>query len=141
MLYIYANVPGVFICMLQVFHLYVCNGYKHVFKFFLVFCKCFRRMLQVFHLFIMYIVSVSSGCCKNRSGVAPVAMRVKSGGGESCPRTRFGSAGDVRKAWSPHGCVRRRHEQGHAGVRAGPECRRAGETEYSASVSYHFPSQ
>ena len=77
---IYMQMFGVFICMLQVFHLYVCNGYKHVFKFFLVFCKCFRRMLQVFHLFLMYVASVSSGCCKNRSGVAYVAMGPTCGG-------------------------------------------------------------
>jgi hypothetical protein len=51
--YIYASVSGVFICMLQVLHLYVCNGYTLVFKFFLVFasvfdicCKCFIWMLQ-----------------------------------------------------------------------------------------------
>jgi hypothetical protein len=30
--------------------LHVCNGYTRVFKFFLVFCKCFRRILQVFYL-------------------------------------------------------------------------------------------
>ena len=30
------------------FYLDVCNGYTHGFKFFLVFHKCFRRMLQVF---------------------------------------------------------------------------------------------
>jgi hypothetical protein len=29
---------------------YVCNDYTRVFKLFLVFCKCFRRMLQVFQL-------------------------------------------------------------------------------------------
>jgi hypothetical protein len=54
MLHIYASVLGVFICVLQVFHLdvvYVCNGYTRVFKFFSgVFCKCFRCMLQVFQL-------------------------------------------------------------------------------------------
>jgi hypothetical protein len=39
-IYIYASVLGVFICVLEVFHLdvvYVCNGYTRVFKFFLVF--------------------------------------------------------------------------------------------------------
>jgi hypothetical protein len=30
------------------------------FKCFLVFCKCFRCMLQVFHLFRTYVASVSS---------------------------------------------------------------------------------
>jgi hypothetical protein len=28
---------------------YVFNGYTRIFKFFLIFCKCLRRMLQVFH--------------------------------------------------------------------------------------------
>jgi hypothetical protein len=47
-LYIYASVLGVFIRMLQVFYLDVCNGYTRVFMFFSVLCKCFRRMLQMF---------------------------------------------------------------------------------------------
>jgi hypothetical protein len=50
--------------MLLVFYLhvaYVCNGYTRVFKFFLVFCKYFRRMLQVFQLFRMYVASVLYG--------------------------------------------------------------------------------
>jgi hypothetical protein len=57
------------------FHLDVaifCNGYTHAFKFFLVFGKCFRCMLQVFQLFRMYVASVSSGCCKSVSDVALV---------------------------------------------------------------------
>jgi hypothetical protein len=59
-LYIYASVLGVFIRMLQVFYLDVCNGYTcfHVFSQCFasvsdVCCKCFScfgRMLQVFHL-------------------------------------------------------------------------------------------
>jgi hypothetical protein len=68
-----------------------------------VFCKCFRRMLQVFHLFQTYVASVSSGCCKSRSGVAHVAMRVRYGGGASGPRMRSGGACDVRKAWAMRG--------------------------------------
>jgi hypothetical protein len=59
--------------MLQVFYLDVCNSYTNVFKFFLVFCKCVRRMLQEFQLFRTYVASVSSRCCKSRSGVAHVA--------------------------------------------------------------------
>jgi hypothetical protein len=41
-----------------------CNGYTHAFKFFFMFCKCFkfRRMLQVFQLFRTYVASVLSGC-------------------------------------------------------------------------------
>jgi hypothetical protein len=55
---------GVFICTLQVFHLDFCNSYTCVFKFFLVFCKYFRRMLQAFQLFRTYVAIISSGCCK-----------------------------------------------------------------------------
>jgi hypothetical protein len=41
-----------------------CNGYTHAFKFFFMFCKCFkfRRMLQVFQLFRTYVTNVLSGC-------------------------------------------------------------------------------
>jgi hypothetical protein len=56
------------------------------FKCFQLFCKCFSCMLQVFHLFRMYVASVSFGYCKNRSGVAHVAVRVRSGGGASSLR-------------------------------------------------------
>jgi hypothetical protein len=57
------------------FHLDVamfCDGYTHAFKYFLVFCKCFKRMLQVFQLFRTYVVSVSSGYYKSRSHVTHV---------------------------------------------------------------------
>jgi hypothetical protein len=56
MSHIYASVSSVLIRMLQVFssgRCNVCNGYTRVFKFFLLFCKCFNcfdRMLQVFLL-------------------------------------------------------------------------------------------
>jgi hypothetical protein len=36
-------------------------------------CKSFRQMLQVFRLFQTYVASVSSRCCKSRSGVAYIA--------------------------------------------------------------------
>jgi hypothetical protein len=52
--------------------------------------------LQMFYLFWTYAASVSSGCCKCKSGVAHVAMRVRSEGGASGPRVRSGGAGDVR---------------------------------------------
>jgi len=49
-----------FKCIFQMFHLFqgmlqvflsgFCNGYTHVFNFFLVRCICFRRMLQMFYL-------------------------------------------------------------------------------------------
>jgi hypothetical protein len=56
---------------------YVCNGYTRVFKFFLVFCKYF--------MFRIYVASVLFGCCKNKSGVAHVAIRMRSEGARAVP--------------------------------------------------------
>jgi hypothetical protein len=74
---------------------YVCNGHTRVFKFFLMFCKCFKYMLQVLQLFWTYIANILFGCCKSRSGAAHVAMHVRSG---HCrvlelaePRHRYGT--------------------------------------------------
>jgi hypothetical protein len=96
--YIYASVLGVFIRMLQVFYLDVCNGYTRVFMF-------FSSALQVFQMYVANVLVVSDVCCKyfiwmlqSRSGVTHVAMRVRSGGGASGPQARFGGAGDVRTA-------------------------------------------
>jgi len=50
---------------------YICIGFSSVFR---CFCKCFRCILQVFQLVRTHVASVSSGCCKSRSGVAHVAM-------------------------------------------------------------------
>jgi hypothetical protein len=36
-------------------------------------------------VFQIYVTSVLSGCCKNRLGVAPVAMRVKNEGVQAVP--------------------------------------------------------
>jgi hypothetical protein len=124
MLDIYASVSGVFIRMLQGFHpdVCICLQWVHMcFKFFLVFCKCFRRMLQVFHLF-------SDICCKcfiwmlrkSRSGVAHVTMRVRRGEGASSPCERSGGAGP---SWA---C---KMQAWVGGVLA-----RAQETEWSAGV-------
>jgi hypothetical protein len=71
------------------------NGYICVFKFFLVFCKCFKRILQVFQMFRTYVTGVSSECCKSRSGIAQVAMHVRSGGDTSGPFMRSSGAGPV----------------------------------------------
>jgi hypothetical protein len=68
---------------------YVCNGYTRVFKFFLVFCKYF--------MFRIYVASVLFGCCKNKSGVAHVAIHMRSEGGASSPCARSGSMGP---AWA-----------------------------------------
>jgi hypothetical protein len=63
-------VSGVSYVCLKVFHLhvaYVCNDFQ---MFFRRFCKCFRRLFQVFHLSFLYVSTVASGCFKIRSGVA-----------------------------------------------------------------------
>jgi hypothetical protein len=74
--------PGVFIRMLQVFHLDICMFLQWLHMcfqvFFLVFCKCFRRILQVYQLFWEYVASVLPRCCKNRLDFAHVAMRMRS---------------------------------------------------------------
>jgi hypothetical protein len=63
-------------------------------------------------VFQIYVTSVLSGCCKNRLGVAPVAMRVKSEGGASSPC-----------AWScgsgPYGRTKCRLGRGSAGPSTG----------------------
>jgi hypothetical protein len=79
----------------------------HVFLSFLwYFASVFRRTLQMFQLFRMYVASTSSGCYKSRSGVAHVVIRMRSGGGASGPRAWSGNASDVwvaparARAWS-----------------------------------------
>jgi hypothetical protein len=72
-----SSVLGVSYLCCKCFHLdvaYVYNSHIRVFKFFLVFCRCFRCMLQMFQLFWTYVAGALSGCYKNRSGVAHVAM-------------------------------------------------------------------
>jgi hypothetical protein len=81
MLHIYASVLGVFHTYVGVSSLYLHTFAMttHVFPSFLVFCKCFRCMLQVFQLFWIFVMSVLSEYCKSRLGVAHIAMRVRSG--------------------------------------------------------------
>jgi hypothetical protein len=82
--------------------IYICLQWLHVcFQVFMTFCKCFRRMLQVFQLFWMYAASVSYGCCKSSLGVAHVTMRLRSEGG----------AGDVLATQASRGRVKCRCEQ------------------------------
>jgi hypothetical protein len=75
-------------------------------SFFWCFANVFRRILQMFQLFRMYIASTSSECYKNRSGVAHVAIRMRRRGGASGLRAWSGDAGDVwvvlarARAWS-----------------------------------------
>jgi hypothetical protein len=71
-IYIYASVSGVFICILQVFHLDVCNGYTFLGVFVNVSDVCFKCFIclrmyvsnvnRVLHLPLLafcYLVSVS----------------------------------------------------------------------------------
>jgi hypothetical protein len=67
-------------------------------------------MLQVFQLFRTYIVSVSSGCYKTRSGVVHVAL------GPSCCNCLLQLLGRRRSRVHAHG-KRRGHERSR--VRAG----------------------
>ena len=67
----------------------------------------FSSFSSVLQVFWMYVTSVSSECCKSRSGVAHVAMHVRSRGG-----ARSGGAGPT---WA-------REMQAQVG-RAGPSAR------------------
>jgi hypothetical protein len=60
------------------------------------FCKCFRRMFQVFHLTFFYVVSVASECFK-KDQVLHTECMWKAGGGMSGPCRRTSRA----PAW-PH---------------------------------------
>jgi hypothetical protein len=100
----------------QVFHIYVANvlcgcciclQWLHMcFQVFLVFYKCFRRMLQVFQLFWMNVASVSSRCCRSRSGIAHVAI------GPTCCSRLCSCSGTAKRAqtvpctctWEAEGC-------------------------------------
>jgi hypothetical protein len=53
-------------CFIWMLHIF-CNWFLSVF---MCFYKCFRRMLQVFQLFRTYVINVSFGCLKYRSGIA-----------------------------------------------------------------------
>jgi hypothetical protein len=114
---------GVFIHMLQVFHLDVriCLQWLYTcFQVFFVFCKCFRHMLQVFQLFRTYVTSVSLGCCKSRSGVAHVTMHMRRGEDASGPAcVQSGGVGVVRATRAPCGRAKCRLRRGRAGPSAG----------------------
>jgi hypothetical protein len=63
--------------MLQMFYLddaYVCNGFSSVFR---CFCKCLRRMLQMFQLFQTMLQVFACRCCKIRSSIAHVAITMR----------------------------------------------------------------
>jgi hypothetical protein len=79
-------------------------------------------MLQVFHMFCMFVANILSGCCKSRSGVAHVAIPVRSGGDASSLRAwsrgmaTFGGRvkrrrGRGRACWREDGCGRRRNQR------------------------------
>jgi hypothetical protein len=77
-------VVSVFIWMLHMFHhmlqmfylddAYVCNGFSSVFR---CFCKCLRRMLQMFQLFQTMLQVFACRCCKIRSSIAHVAITMR----------------------------------------------------------------
>jgi hypothetical protein len=104
MLHIYASVSSVFICMLQVFHLdvYICLQWLHT-------CfQVFSGVLQVFQTYVTCVSAVSDvcckcsfGCCKSRSGVAYVAIRVRNEESASGPCARSGGTGIVRGGVGP----------------------------------------
>jgi hypothetical protein len=54
------------------------------------------------------VANVASECFKNRSGVAHIAMRVRSGGRTSSPCAWSDVKGDIRVALAPHGRAKRR---------------------------------
>ena len=57
-----------FIGMLQVFYIDVAKVDRDVAHVAMAIHVCFKCRFQIFHLFQMYVVSVSSGRCKGRSG-------------------------------------------------------------------------
>ena len=61
--------------MLQLFHLDVAEVDLDVTYVATVIHECFKHMFQVFHLFQMYVVNISSKCFKSTSGccMAPMA--------------------------------------------------------------------
>jgi len=108
--------------MLQVFYLDVCICLQWLHTCFQV----FSGALQVFQTYVTNISVVLDVCCKyfiwmlqSRSGIAHVAMRVRSGGGTSGPHAQSGCAGDVR-ATQARACwlERGRGVQAHGGKRS-----------------------
>jgi hypothetical protein len=65
-LFFQTYIASVFICMLRIFHTYVCKCFcqdvayvlQWLFKFFMCFRKCFIYMFQMFHLSL-------NACCKS----------------------------------------------------------------------------
>jgi hypothetical protein len=83
--------------MLQVF-IWILRMFAMVFKCFLcVFASVSETCLKCFIYLRTYVESVAFGCFKSRLGVVHVAMRVRSGGDASSPRTRSCGAGP---AWA-----------------------------------------
>jgi hypothetical protein len=95
----FASVSGVFILMLQVFHLDVCICLQWLHMCFQV-CSSVLNVFQTYVTNVLavsdYVASISSACCKSRSGVAHVVMRVRSGEGASGPRAGSSGTGDVQ---------------------------------------------
>jgi hypothetical protein len=86
-----------FIRMLHMFHIDVAYILQWLHTYFF---SCFWRMLQVFQLFRTYVANVSSRCCKSRSGVSHVTM------GPICSScwARVGVEGHERQARDTEWC-------------------------------------
>jgi len=100
-----------------------CNAYTRVFKVLLVFCKCFRRMLQVFQLFRTYIISVSSECYKKGPRMLHMLnwtpWRQSSGAAARVPQTGRQSSHAVgRRGRHPCGAGRERAGAGNGLTRS-----------------------
>jgi hypothetical protein len=111
MSHIYANVSSVLIRMLQVFSsgcCNVCNSYPRVFKFFLLFCKCFNcfdRMLQVFLLNVAKVDRMFYMLIGTHLPQPPVVVAMAPPSGQTvltCSR-----AAQERAAQAPHGHTKR----------------------------------
>jgi hypothetical protein len=96
--------------MLQMFYLdvaYICNDFQ---LFLGVFASVFICMLQVFHLFLTYVVCVSSRCCNSRSGCCTCCEQAReAGAGVGGPAAANGShvrAGSKAGEGGPHGAAR-----------------------------------
>jgi hypothetical protein len=106
--------------MLYMFHIYVtsvlseCYIFCSGFKYFSCVCKCFICIFEVFHLSSDVCYKCWIGCFKTRSGVARVAMCVRSGRDASGPCAWFGSArpSGAGPAWARETQARKRGRAG-----------------------------
>jgi hypothetical protein len=100
-----------------------------------VFSSFFSGILQVFQT---YVTSVLSRCCKSRSGVAHITIRVRSGGGAS-PYAWSGGTGVVRTARAPRGCAKYGLRLGRVGLSARSAARRPSGCPDTSTVDLYLP--